>query len=246
MNLRMKFAAVAASVMLASGASAAPVDANITSIQAFWENTVPASVTTDNTDPTGTVTARWGDPATADGQSGYDFTAEATPINGISVNSIFDLGTFVHQNFPIFDDGSVPGTLDLRLEIGGTLTDPGATAFAVTSIFSFTHTETPNDGNPCAEGGAQPCPDLVEVVLNSGASTSVNIDGVDYFFSVSGFEVDGTPVSSFLTLESQSNQAILQGTFTADVNVVPLPAAGWMLLAGVGGLAALRRRKKAA
>ena len=28
------------------------------------------------------------------------------------------------------------------------------------------------------------------------------------------------------------------------VDVVPLPAAGWMLMAGLGGLAAMRRRKK--
>ncbi|MEE4203283.1 MAG: VPLPA-CTERM sorting domain-containing protein [Halieaceae bacterium] len=31
----------------------------------------------------------------------------------------------------------------------------------------------------------------------------------------------------------------------ASVGVVPLPAAGWMLLAGIGGLAAMRRRRKA-
>ncbi|MEM8581636.1 MAG: VPLPA-CTERM sorting domain-containing protein, partial [Pseudomonadota bacterium] len=29
------------------------------------------------------------------------------------------------------------------------------------------------------------------------------------------------------------------------VEVVPLPAAGWLLLAGMGGLAAMKRRKKA-
>ena len=28
-----------------------------------------------------------------------------------------------------------------------------------------------------------------------------------------------------------------------DIDVVPLPAAGWMLLASLGGLAAVRRRK---
>jgi hypothetical protein len=31
----------------------------------------------------------------------------------------------------------------------------------------------------------------------------------------------------------------------APVSVVPLPAAGWMLIAGLGGLAAMRRRRKA-
>jgi len=30
---------------------------------------------------------------------------------------------------------------------------------------------------------------------------------------------------------------------TAQINAVPLPAAGWMLIAGVGGLMAMRRRK---
>jgi hypothetical protein len=32
---------------------------------------------------------------------------------------------------------------------------------------------------------------------------------------------------------------------SSDPSVIPLPAAGWMLLAGIGGLAALRRRQKA-
>ena len=29
-------------------------------------------------------------------------------------------------------------------------------------------------------------------------------------------------------------------------NVIPLPAAGWLLIAGLGGLAAVKRRKRAA
>jgi hypothetical protein len=36
------------------------------------------------------------------------------------------------------------------------------------------------------------------------------------------------------------------GVFTGTTPVVPLPAAGWLLLAGVGGLAAMARRRKAA
>jgi hypothetical protein len=38
------------------------------------------------------------------------------------------------------------------------------------------------------------------------------------------------------------------GSFNADLlmSPVPLPAAGWMLLAGLGGIAALRRRQKVA
>lgn len=32
----------------------------------------------------------------------------------------------------------------------------------------------------------------------------------------------------------------------ANISAVPLPAAGWLMIAGIGGLAALRRRRKAA
>jgi hypothetical protein len=35
-----------------------------------------------------------------------------------------------------------------------------------------------------------------------------------------------------------------QAQLISNVAPVPLPAAGWMLLAGLGGMAALRRRQK--
>ncbi|GGE25889.1 VPLPA-CTERM protein sorting domain-containing protein [Gemmobacter megaterium] len=47
---------------------------------------------------------------------------------------------------------------------------------------------------------------------------------------------------------SNLGNALFEANFTAASNPapIPLPAAGWMLIAGLGGLAALRRRRKSA
>jgi hypothetical protein len=61
---------------------------------------------------------------------------------------------------------------------------------------------------------------------------------------------DGDIPKDHVTLSDATNDAIdtpLVGAKSAGlvVSPVPLPAAGWMLLAGLGGIAALRRRAKA-
>jgi hypothetical protein len=46
-------------------------------------------------------------------------------------------------------------------------------------------------------------------------------------------------------LSTQSNIELVPELPNGEVSAVPLPAAGWMLLAGLGGIAVMRRRAKA-
>ncbi|MEM8579922.1 MAG: VPLPA-CTERM sorting domain-containing protein, partial [Pseudomonadota bacterium] len=62
-----------------------------------------------------------------------------------------------------------------------------------------------------------------------------------YVLTFSGFKVGDDIFESFITQERENNEA----TLTAKLEAVPLPAAGWLLVAGLGGLAAMKRRKKA-
>ena len=82
------------------------------------------------------------------------------------------------------------------------------------SVFTFTHFETPNNGNPCAAGGSNPCPDLVTVGLNPAASESITIDDVEYVIDFTGFQVGEESFTDFLTQEALANTATLRGTFT--------------------------------
>jgi hypothetical protein len=67
---------------------------------------------------------------------------------------------------------------------------------------------------------------------------------LDYAFMVMGdgqFGGAGCGMGNWCVDEGGTSYLNVQ----AKVNVVPLPAAGWMLLAGIGGLVAMKRRRKA-
>jgi hypothetical protein len=165
----------------------------------------------------GTNQIFFGSAATDRGQSGYVFSGSAGGSYG--AGDVFSLGTFTHINFPVFT--SITGAT-LNLTVTGHASDGQVVPFSLTAAFVFTHNETPN--RPTA---ADPkcCADIVTAVSNPGASQILHVNGADYEFAFSGFEVGGVPFSQFLTAEDQSNEAMLNGSFT-QVRPVPGPTAG--------------------
>jgi hypothetical protein len=231
--------AVLALGVTVSAASAGTVTIN--SITGVWQNTDPSSgITFVNPSE-----IRWGTPATSSGKSGYRFDAAGTPIEpdeGVD----FSLGEFTHFNRPI--TGTSLDSVDLLVTIGFDI--DGIVQTPVESLFSFTHDETPNSPllKDCKyPGSVTRCDDLVTATLNLGATESFFLDGTEYVFTISGFEVGGSTFTSFLTRENDDNTATLKARYVTkeSVEVIPLPAAGWLLLGGVAGLAAMRRKKAA-
>lgn len=251
-RLLLKYAAASAVASLSLLASAHAVIVTVTPTGAQWTNVVSdgtGAITTDNSNPSN-PTMRWGSPATGSGQSGYDFAIAGAGISvDVPPNSTpFVLGTFSHVNMPIFaGTGSLQSAtlaFDAAIEIAG------AAQGVLTFAFDFLHNETPNAADPCADGGANGvginnngCADIVSVTASSLSETFI-IDGLRYTVAVLGFSQDGgaTISNSFVTRESAINPAFLYGS--VSVSEVPVPAALPLLLSGMAGFAALKRRRR--
>lgn len=241
-NSTMKTIALSGFVALAATTVSAS-SLTINSVSGVWQNAVDVDGNAVNGN--GSDTISWGGSFQGGGQSSYNFTG-AGGGSTQDANTNFSLGTFTHNNIPVFPPSLDTADLLVTIDVEG--------FGAIDTLFSFNHTETPNNANPCALAGANDqgvningCADQAEATLNFGSSDTFMIGDTEFVFNVSGFEVDGSLFDSFLTIENQSNSAGLIGSFVAADTVapVPLPAAGWMLLAGFGGLTAMRRRKKA-
>ncbi|WP_372922577.1 THxN family PEP-CTERM protein [Roseovarius sp.] len=235
--------AITAVTALPDGANAATLD--FASLKAAWVSPSGGNVISNNTNPTpveGTTTAsiNWGGDTL--GVSGYDFTFDSDPVPSpaVDVDTPFTLGEFVHRNQTITSNTAID-TVNLQLS-GDIRLDEGVSKAAMFN-FLFSHTETPNNATPCEFEDSPPCGDGVTISMLNTTDT-FNVDSVAYTLTLNGFIPEGgtEPDTFFFSAENANNSATLQGEFTSTV--IPLPAAGWMLLAGIGGLAAMRRRKK--
>ncbi len=220
-------------------ATAATVD--ITGISGVWSNvTGGEKVTTSN----GCATVSWGTPQ-GGSKSSYTFGAAST-IDNLAADTQGALGTFTHATYPIDAGGGITGA---RLTVLIDLLIDGV-AKTTSSVFAFNHWETDNTGT-CPGGtaadNANGCSDRVQATLNVAASTGFTIGEDTYFFTVSGFTVDGLLLDEFWTKERATNTASLTGYYTLESNLpaVPLPAAGFLLVAGLGALGAMGARRKA-
>ena len=251
--------ATAALGLVAGASTAATVQDVELKASGEWTDTTAGDVYGLNGE--GTNEMRWGLPSTLSGvtnrdaQSGYGFEG-ALAGTIVEPGVEFAVGTFTHYNNRIMagTDPYAPTISGAELRVDTSIMI-GATSYLFTKVFDFLHDETKNSGESgggCLYGGTPGdaanggygCNDRVTAVVNEDASSALVVDGVKYTFEFSGFRYNGGLFSFFDTVEEQTNIATLVGRFKAETLApVPLPAAGWLLLAGVGGLAAVKRRR---
>ncbi len=240
-------AAATMALAVSTAAVMAPPTVTVNSVTAKWGpvtggsnvNYVPAG----GGDP---AEVRWG---TGGVQSGYKSQSNA-PTGNHSSDDVFDLGTFTHFNQPIDSGTSITKavlTLTFNVTFGG-----GGASEIFDSVYNFEHWETDNrpQGGFCANGqvnnygvNGNGCADRVRPTQKLAQSKEFEFEDGTYYMTITGFLLEGNDVSEFWTKEETNNHATIRASFTHTPNVIPLPAAAWLLIGGLGCLGAAARRR---
>jgi len=196
----------------------------------------------------GDGTIRWGQ-STGYGQSGYNFVGadfSASLDQAVDSSGAVNIGEFQHVNFPISSGGSITG---VGLRFTTDVWADGSFLGTKTFEYNFSHNETTNQSNPCANGQANGsginingCADRVTMNFNSN-SEIFQIGGKQYTLNLDGFLVDGSPSGGFWTKENAVNSAYIRGKIDlySVASGVPEPGAWAMMIIGFGGVGTMVR-----
>ncbi|CAN7418949.1 THxN family PEP-CTERM protein [Phenylobacterium sp. LjRoot164] len=250
LKFQVKAPAVISALVLAAAIAtpaAAAVQVEFKNVAGAWFD--PAGGTNVNIAANGgDGTIRWGT-STGYGQSGYNFVGtdfSASLDQAIDSSGSVNIGEFQHVNFPINSGGAISG---VGLRFTTDVWADGSFLGTKTFEYNFSHNETTNQSNPCANGQANytgininGCADRVTMNFNSNSQV-FQIGGKQYTLNLDGFLVDGSPSGGFWTKEQAVNSAFIRGKIDlySVASGVPEPATWAMMIIGFGGVGTMVR-----
>lgn len=259
MKFKSKWAAVAGAAVVSSlmlaGSALAAVQVEFKNVKGEWTNAVGGANLSYSDNGSDNAKVRWG-VSTGYGQSGYNFVGSdfsASLDQNIDSSGAVNIGEFQHVNFPINAGGSISAiTLLFTTDVWAGGSFLGTKTFE----YNFSHWETTNNSNPCANGGwnnsginANGCADRVTMNFNSNSEV-FQIDGKEYTLNIDGFLVDGSPSGGFWTKEQALNSAYIRGKIDlySVASAVPEPTTWALMIVGFGAAGAMVRsaRRKGA
>ncbi len=259
MRTQLKLTVLAAAMLLSTTAMANTVD--ITNVSASWSAATPSSAAISYDSGTLNPYARWGDAASINGQSGYNFGVLANPFNASvtpgDASALFALGTFTHVNQPI--NGSSITSINLLYTADIIVNGTAVATNPLNFDFVFNHNETPNGSTICADGGSNGagvnssgCADHVQTAF-SGVSDTFFINGANYTLNILGFGqlINGNLVKTqdFWTAEGGNREATLYAKIVTTTNpdgggLTTVPEPSSLMLMGLGLAAFLTKRRR--